>query len=117
MNYENYYIPANFTDAGRIFGMFEIRNVIEAVILGIPVLFLCTYLLPFAITTKIVVTLIIFVPVAGFALIGVSDDSLSRYVKTWWGWRRRKRILTYRGEVDYHGFERAYIRAAGRRRQ
>ena len=110
MNYETYYIPANFTDAGRIFGLFEIRNVIEAVLLGVPVIFLCASLLPLGITSKIIVTLIIFVPVAGFALIGLSDDSLSRYMKSWLGWRKRRRVLTYRGEADYHGFERAYIR-------
>lgn len=114
MNYETYYIPANFTDAGRLFGLFEIRNAIEAILLGAPVLFLCAYFLPFAITTNIIITLILFVPVAGFALIGISDDSLSRYVKAWWNWRQRRRILTYRGEIDYHGFERAYLRAACR---
>ena len=110
MNYEVYYIPANFTDAGRLFGIFEIRNAIEAVVLGVPTLFLCAYFLPLALTAKIIVTLVIFVPVAGFALIGINDDSLSRYIKAWWSWRKRKRILTYRGETDYRGFERAYIR-------
>ena len=38
MNYESYYIPTNFTDAGRIFGLFEIRNMVEAVILTLPAL-------------------------------------------------------------------------------
>jgi len=114
MNYETYFVPANFTDAGRVFGLFEIRNVIEAILFGAPVLFLCAYLIPFGLTAKIIVTLIIFIPAAGFALIGINDDSLSRYIKTWWGWRGRRRILTYRGEVDPLGFERAYLR---RRRQ
>ena len=27
---ETYYIPTNFTDAGRVMGLFEIRNMIEA---------------------------------------------------------------------------------------
>jgi len=114
MNYETYHIPANFTDAGRVFGLFEIRNVLEALLLGAPTLFLCATLLPFGFTMKIVATLIIFIPVAGFALIGISDDSLSRWLKSWLGWRKRRRILTYRGETDYNGFERAYLR---RRRQ
>ncbi len=109
MNYETYYIPANFTDAGRVFGLFEIRNVVEAVVLGVPVIFLCFTLLPFALTTKIIITMIIFIPVAGFALIGISDESLSRYVSAWLRWRRSKRILTFKGEVNYHGFERAYL--------
>ena len=110
MNYETYYIPANFTDAGRIFGLFEIRNIIEALVLGVPTIFLCATLLPLSITAKVIVTLIIFVPIAGFALIGISDDSLSRYLEAWLRWRKRRRVLTYRGEIDYSGFERAYLR-------
>jgi len=80
MNYETYYIPANYTDAGRIFGLFEIRNVIEAVLIGVPVLFLSLQLLPFDLTTRIIVTLIIFVPTAGFAMTGINGDSLSRHI-------------------------------------
>ena len=110
MSYETYYIPANYTDAGRILGLFEIRNVVEAVALSVPVLYLCLLLLPLALTAKIIVTLIILVPVAGFALIGISDDSLIRYIKTRLHWHKKKRILTYRGEIDNHGFERAYLR-------
>ena len=110
MNYETYYIPANYTDAGRIFGLFEIRNVIEALVLGIPILFVCARFLPFAITTRIIVTLILFVPAVGFAMAGIKGDSLSRYLKAWLGWQRKRRILTYRGEINYHEFERAYLR-------
>ena len=46
MNYEVYHIPTNFTDAGRIMGLFELRNLIEAAILTIPVLYLCIAFLP-----------------------------------------------------------------------
>ena len=110
MNYETYYIPANFTDAGRIFGLFEIRNVIEALLLGVPVLALSFRFLPFALTTKIIVTLIFFIPVAGFAMMGISGDSLSRYLKSWLGWRKSRRVLTYRGEANHVEFERTYLR-------
>ena len=34
MNYDVYHIPVNFTDAGRLFGLFEIRNAIETVLLS-----------------------------------------------------------------------------------
>ena len=47
MNTDTYYIPVNFTNAGRILGLFEIRNLIEALLLCLPVLYVClTYLLP-----------------------------------------------------------------------
>ena len=46
MNYEVYHIPSNFTDAGRIMGLFELRNLVEAVILTVPALYLCIAFLP-----------------------------------------------------------------------
>lgn len=39
MSYETYHIPVNFTDAGKLFGVFEIRNAVETVLLCIPILF------------------------------------------------------------------------------
>ena len=99
MSYEVYHIPSNFTDAGRVFGLFEIRNVIEAVLLAVPVLYLCIALLPLTLAPKVIVTMIIVIPVGGFALTGIRDDSLTRYLKSWLGWRRRRRVMYYRGEV------------------
>ena len=32
MDSETYYIPVNYTDAGKLFGLFEIRNAIESVV-------------------------------------------------------------------------------------
>ena len=80
MNYEVYHIPTNFTDAGRVMGLFELRNLVEAVVLTIPVLYLCIAFLPFALSTKIMVTLVVIVPVGGFGLIGVNDDSMTHWL-------------------------------------
>ena len=99
MNYEVYHIPTNFTDAGRIMGLFELRNLIEAAILTIPVLYLCIAFLPFKLTTKIIVILMVIVPLGGFGLIGINDDSMTRWLGCWWRWRRRRRIILFRGEV------------------
>lgn len=99
MNYEVYHIPTNFTDAGRVMGLFELRNLVEAVVLTIPVLYLCIAFLPFALSTKIMVTLVTVVPVGGFGLIGVNDVSMTRWLEDWWRWRRRRRIILFRGEV------------------
>lgn len=100
MNCEVYHIPTNFTDAGRVMGLFEIRNLVEAVILTLPVLYLCIVFLPLSLTPKIVVTLVIVVPLGGFGLVGVSDDSLTRWLGSWWRWRRGRRLITFRGEVS-----------------
>ena len=99
MNYESYVIPPNFTDAGRVLGLFETRNVIEAALLTLPILYLCLVLLPFGLTTKLIVTLSLLVPIGGFGLIGIGGDSLTRWVKSWWKWRRQRRLMFYRGEV------------------
>ncbi len=97
MNYTTYHISANYTDAGRLFGLFPIRNTVEAALLSVPILFLCFRLLPFALTTNIVITMVMVVPSAGFALIGLGDDSLSRFLTTWLRWKHSRRIITFRG--------------------
>ena len=99
MNYEVYHIPTNFTDAGRVMGLFELRNLVETVIMTLPVLYLCLAFLPFELTTKISVTLIIVVPLGGFGLIGINDDSMTRWLGSWLKWRRGRRIILFRGEV------------------
>ncbi len=99
MSYDVYHIPTNFTDAGRLLGFVEIRNAIETVLLIAPIIYLAIALMPFALTTKIIVTMVLVVPVGGFGLIGISDDSLSRWLTMWWRWRRCRRIMLFRGEV------------------
>ncbi len=99
MGSDIYHIPTNFTNAGKIMGTFEIRNLIEAVIMTIPVLYLCITLIPLAMTPKIIITLALVVPVGGFGLMGIRDDSLSRWFHCWWHWRRSRRMISYRGEV------------------
>lgn len=97
MNYINYTIPANFTDAGKLMGLFSIGNTLEAVIVTLPLLFLCFRLLPFSVTTDLTLSLVAVVPIGGGTLIGVQDDCLGRFLSAWWRWRRRRGILTYRG--------------------
>lgn len=99
MNYESYYIPVNYTDAGRVMGLFEMRNLIETLLLTLPTLYLCIILLPLALTPKIIVTLTIIVPVGGFGLVGISDDSLTHWLGSWWRWRKKRRLMMFRGEV------------------
>ena len=90
----------NFTDAGKLAGMFPIRNAVEALLLSLPAAFCCFAFLPFDLTTKVMVAMVVGVPLGGFALIGVQDDCLSRFLWTWWRWRRRRGVLTYRGTLD-----------------
>ena len=97
MNNEIYHIPTNYTDAGRVMGLFGIRNLVETLLLTIPLLYLSIVFLPLSLTPKIIVTLTIIVPLGGFGLIGISDDSLTRWLSCWWHWRQRRRLIMFRG--------------------
>ena len=92
-----YVIPANFTDAGRLLGIFELRNGIEATALSVPLLMLCLSWLPFSLTTNLIVTMVLVIPVGGFALIGINDDCLTRFLHTWFLWRRKRGVIFHRG--------------------
>jgi len=92
-----YYIPANYTDAGRLLGLFEIRNTVEAIVLAVPLAYACFTMLPFSLTANLIITMIIVIPVGGFALIGLNDDCLTHFVRTWINWLRNRGIITYKG--------------------
>lgn len=91
------YIPNNFTDAGKIFGMFEMRNVAEALIVCVPLILLTVILSPFGLTGTLITGMIIVVSLGGFALMGIQDYSLFTFARIHRKWRKNRRILTYRG--------------------
>ena len=94
-----FYIPANFEEGGKLMGIFGVRNVIEAGIISLPVIYLVFMLLPLGLTGKIIVSAVFVIPIGGFALIGINDDPLSHNVKKWWQWFKNRRIIEYRGEI------------------
>lgn len=96
----DYFIPSNFEDSGKLAGLFGIRNVIEAGILTLPLAYLLFKLLPMGLTWKIMVSAIFVIPIGGFALMGINDDPLSVFAKNFWNWLRNKKIIEYRGDAD-----------------
>lgn len=91
------FIPTNYTDAGKLLGLFEIRNVIECLILCVPLALLTVWLSPFGLTGTIILVTVPVIAVGGFALIGVQDLSLFTFLRIYIRYRKNKRILTYRG--------------------
>ena len=91
------YIPSNYTDAGKLFGMFEIRNTIECVVLCLPLLWLIFCLTPFGITPTLIIAFVFVVPLGGFALMGISDHSLFTFLRLYKKWKKDRCILLYRG--------------------
>ena len=94
-----FYIPTNFEDIGKLLGLFGIRNVVEAGILSLPFVSLVFKLLPFGLTWKIIVSAVFVIPIGGFALLGINDDPLTVFAKNWWKWLKNRKIMEYRGEV------------------
>lgn len=90
-------IPTNFTDSGKLFGLFEKRNAVEAVCLALPVLFLIVTLSPFNLNINIIGGAVILVPLCGFALLGIRDYSLTGYLRIYYYWRKHCRKITYKG--------------------
>lgn len=91
------YIPNNFTDAGKLLGLFEIRNVAECAILCLPIALLAFLLSPFGLTATIIICVVLMIPLGGFALMGVHDYSLFTFARLYRRWRKNRRILIYRG--------------------
>ena len=91
------FIPTNFTDAGKLCGMFEIRNVVECFILCVPIALLAILLSPFGLTGTIVLVTVLVISIGGFAMIGVQDYSLFTFLRIYNRFKKNKRIITYRG--------------------
>lgn len=93
-------IPTNYTDSGKLLGMFEKRNTIEAVCLALPVILLIVMLSPFPININLIIGAVILVPLCGFALFGIRDYSLIGYLLIYCRWRHSRRKITYRGREN-----------------
>jgi len=95
MEYSNiYHIPANYTDAGKLFGgMLEIRNTIEAVILVLFIGYPELMWMPVQTTMKIVIMVVMLLPIGIAALMGIGGDSLGQYLfHMFLHWRRHRKL-------------------------
>ncbi len=95
--HDTYIIPPNFIEGGTLFGgMFKIRNVIEAGILaisvGIPV-----FSINISLTARIIILCFTALPMALFALLGISGEPLSSYIFAFFKWLKNRRII---GKVE-----------------
>ena len=94
---ENNFIPANYTDAGKIMGTFPIRNALEALVCVVPIVLVVMMLPVFAMLTRLMIALVLAVPIGGFTLLGVHDESMLQFLQTWLQWHRNRGKLFYRG--------------------
>ena len=99
---DTYMIPVNFTEAGRLLGLFPVRNTIEAAVLALPLFFILIALLPLAMTIRLTVAASFAIPLGGIALMGIGDDSLTQHLRALWHYLKNKKILTHRGGTHGH---------------
>ena len=92
-------IPTNYTDAGKILGLFDIRNVVETLLLTAPFIYISFAWIPVGLTLKIIICAVFAVPIGGFALMGIHDYSLLTFIKIYFEWRRNRRTMLYGGYV------------------
>ena len=78
-----YIIPANYTD--------------EAILLCVPLALILLKLSPFGLTGTVILVSAPCFALGGFALTGIQDRSLLDFLRIYISFRKRRRILTYRG--------------------
>lgn len=94
-----YVIPPNFVEGGKIFGgMFKLRNVFEAAVLGGAVTMLVLKI-PASVTARIVIMCLTTLPISIFGLIGIEGESLTEFVINVIKFIRNRRTV-YRSDVE-----------------
>ena len=93
-DHDIYIIPPNFIETGTILGgMFKIRNAIEAGILAVAIGVPVFLFVPLGFTARIIVLCLTALPAALVALIGISGESLSRFLLLFLKYLRNRRII------------------------
>ena len=111
-----YFIPQNFIDTGSIFGgSIRLRNAVEAAVLaagtGIPLMYL-----PLPFNWRLILVIVISLPLAIFAIVGIEGDSLTEFLAHWFRFLRRRRIVTPTVEGNLEANKRRHLRFINRKR-
>ena len=93
-DHDIYIIPPNFIETGTILGgMFKIRNAIEAGILAVAIGVPVFLFVPMGLTARIIILCLTALPAALVALIGISGESLSRFLILFLKYLRNRRVV------------------------
>lgn len=91
---DTYTIPPNFIEGGTLFGgTLKLRNSLEAgaflLAVGLPVL-----RLPLSLTTRVILLCLTALPLSLIALIGVSGESLSSFIFSFFRFLKKRRVVS-----------------------
>ena len=97
---DTYTIPPNFMESGTLFGgAFKLRNALEAgtlvLAIGLPV-----FRLPISLTMRIILLCLTALPLGLITLIGVSGESLSSFIFSFFRFLKKRRIVSQPAEED-----------------
>lgn len=111
-----YFIPPNFIDTSTLFGgSIRLRNAVEAAVLaagtGIPLLYL-----PLPFNWRLILVIVISLPLAILAVVGIEGDSLTEFLAHWLRFMRRRRIVTATEEGNLLANKRRHLRFIDRRK-
>ena len=111
-----YFIPQNFIDTGSLFGgSIRLRNAVEAAVLaagtGIPLMYL-----PLPFNWRLILVIVISLPLAIFAVVGIEGDSLTEFLAHWFHFLQRRRIVTPTVEGNLEANKRRHLRFINRKR-
>ena len=98
-----FYIPPNFTDSGKILGMFKMRNVIEAVgLAGIPGYFTLSTLMSYiGMAPAVCITVFVFIPIFILCVIGINEDSILTFLANVISFFKNKKKMRFKRIYTY----------------
>ncbi|MEE0991551.1 MAG: hypothetical protein UH542_01035 [Bacteroidales bacterium] len=100
-------IPPNFVAEGRVFGgKLKSRNVVEAGIFLVLGILLVLNVPLWSLMTRTIICMILFVPPAVVALIGVNDGSLSEFIIDALKFRLSKRKIQYDTSLGIESYQK-----------
>lgn len=90
-------IPQNYTNSGKLLnGMFETRNLIEAIILLVLIGYPELKFMNISLGPKVIVMIFTLLPVCIFALVGIDGESLVQYLEHIFMYLINKRKLHFK---------------------
>lgn len=92
-----FFVPQNFTDSGKsIYGMFNTRNLVEAIAVLVLIGYPEMKFLPFQTSIKVVIMIITLIPLVLFALIGIDGDSFVQFCEHVFMYLKNRRKMHFR---------------------
>lgn len=89
---KQYFIPQNFAQEGMIYGKVKLRNAIEAFVVLVAAILFVKYV-PLDLKPTIYITILVFLPIFIFCIIGINGFSLVEFIALFFKFKQSRAIL------------------------